>query len=109
MISGLCFASAVLRYGARRFREAFINTEHADLRIGAWWDWAMRGVVAQAVVLVLWWLYQVRAEPAWGAYGIANTLLQWSVALAVFMGLNTWMVRRTPSTVDHAALAVQEP
>lgn len=95
MVSGLFFACAVLRHGVGRFRATFINTEQAEIRIGAWWEWAMRFVVVQAAVLVLWWFYQVRAEPAWGAYGIANSLLQWSLALAVFLGLNAWMVRRT--------------
>ena len=95
MVSGLFFACAVLCHGVRRFRTAFVNTQHAEIRIGVWWEWAMRFVVVQALVLVLWWLYQVRAEPAWGSHGIANTLLQWSLALAVFMVLNAWIVRRT--------------
>src|SRR5690606_22512880 len=44
MMSGFFFAFAVLRYGVSRWRETFINQD-ADLRIGAWWDWAIRLVV----------------------------------------------------------------
>ncbi len=64
-------------------------------------EWAMRFVVVQALVLVVWWFYQVREEPAWGVYGIANTLLQWGVALALFVALNGWMVRRTRPEIDR--------
>jgi neurotransmitter:Na+ symporter, NSS family len=105
MVSGLFFASAVLRYGVRRFRETLVNTEHADIRIGVWWEWAIRFVVVQAVVLIAWWFYQVRAEPVWGPYGLANTLLQWGLALALFLALNGWMVRRTRPEVERGAPA----
>jgi neurotransmitter:Na+ symporter, NSS family len=101
MVSGLFFAVAVLRYGVRRFRETFVNTPYADIRIGVWWEWAMRLVVFQAIVLVVWWFHQVRAEPAWGPYGIANTLVQWGVALALFAALNGWMVRRTRPEMER--------
>jgi NSS family neurotransmitter:Na+ symporter len=95
MVSGLFFAIAVLRYGVTRFREELINTAHADIRIGAWWDWAIRLVVVLAVVLVVWWLREFGRDDLWGRYGILNTLAQWAVALGLFLALNRWMVGRT--------------
>jgi NSS family neurotransmitter:Na+ symporter len=95
MVSGLFFAIAVLRYGVTRFREELINTPDADIRIGAWWDWAIRLVVVQAVVLIVWWFAQFGTDEPWGRYGIWNTLAQWAVALALFLALNRWMVGRT--------------
>ena len=95
MVSGLFFAVAVIRFGVRRFREELINTSDADIRIGRWWDWAIRLVVVQAVVLVLWWLIQFGTGELWGPYGLLNTLSQWGVALAAFLLLNRWLVRRT--------------
>jgi NSS family neurotransmitter:Na+ symporter len=95
MVSGLFFAIAVLRYGVTRFREELINTEHADIRIGRWWDWAMRLVVVQAVILVIWWISQFGTEEPWGRYGIWNTLVQWAAAIGIFLALNRWMLRRT--------------
>ena len=62
MLSGFFFAFAVLRYGVTKWRETFINTPDSDVRIGAWWDWAMRLVVVQAVVLMIWWLVQARGD-----------------------------------------------
>jgi len=98
MVSGLFFALAVLKYGVRRFRETLINHEYSDIRIGVWWEWVIRLVVVQATVLVLWWLWQVRTEPFWGTFGVGNTIVQWGIALAVFIALNKWMVRRTHPT-----------
>ena len=103
MVSGLFFAIAVLRYGVTRFRETLINTPDADIRIGAWWDWAVRFVVVQAVVLIGWWLYteggvrQMLAGDfgaAFSPYGVLNTLIQWGGALLVFWLANDWMARR---------------
>lgn len=103
MVSGLFFAIAVLRFGVTRFRETLINTPDADIRIGAWWDWAVRFVVVQAVVLIGWWLYteggvrQMLAgdfAAAFSPYGVLNTLLQWGSALLVFVLANRWMVER---------------
>jgi neurotransmitter:Na+ symporter, NSS family len=94
MISGLFFAVAVLKFGVTRFRETLINRD-ADLRIGAWWDWAIRLVVVQAVVLVGWWFWQVREEPLFGTYGVGNVLVQWAVMLGLFLLLNRWLADRT--------------
>jgi hypothetical protein len=104
MVSGLFYAIAVLRFGVRRFRETLINTPDADIRIGAWWDWAVRFVVVQAVALVCWWLYteggvsQMMAgefDAAFSPYGVLNTLIQWGAAIAFFLIANGWLVRRT--------------
>jgi NSS family neurotransmitter:Na+ symporter len=98
MVSGLFFAIAVLRHGVTKFRESFINTGDSDIRIGAWWDWAIRLVVVQALVLIGWWVWQVRAEDRWGAFGWANMAVQFAVALAFFLALNGWIARRLRAT-----------
>ena len=100
MVSGLFFALAVLKFGVTRFREQLINGPHSDIRIGAWWDWAIRLVVVEAVVLIGWWIWQVRAD-VWGPEGWGNMLAQWAVALAVFFAINGWLVRRTNADVDR--------
>ena len=112
MVSGLFFAIAVLRYGVTRFRETLINTESSDIRIGRWWDWAIRLVVVQAAVLIVWWFVQVRGEPLFGVFGVGNVLAQWGLALGAFLLLNRWMVERTmqntaATVVDRDALPAQ--
>jgi NSS family neurotransmitter:Na+ symporter len=94
MVSGLFYAIAVLRYGVTKFRTELVNTEFSDLRFGRWWDWAIRLVVVEAVVLIVWWFYQVRTEPLMGTFGVGNLLLQWGVAIGVFLAANGWLVRR---------------
>jgi neurotransmitter:Na+ symporter, NSS family len=101
MLSGLFFAIAALRYGVTRFRENFINGPDSDIHIGPWWDWVIRLVVVQAVVLIGWWLYQVRGEPFLGAEGVGLLAIQWGVALALFIAMNGWLVRRTQPDVNR--------
>lgn len=103
MVSGLFFALAVLRYGVRKFRETLVNTAHSDIRIGKWWEWAIRLVVLEALALVVWWFWQVRSEPLFGAFGIGSVLVQWGIAIVFFLALNGWMVRKTRPEVDRVA------
>jgi SNF family Na+-dependent transporter len=102
MLSGLFFAFAVIRFGVRRFRETFINTADSDIRVGAWWDAAIYLVVVQAVVLMAWWLFQaidptdLRATfTLFSPFNVGTVLIQWGIALAAFILLNRWMVRKT--------------
>jgi neurotransmitter:Na+ symporter, NSS family len=101
MLSGFFFAVAVLRYGVTRFRTTLINTPDADIHIGAWWDWAIRLVVLEAIILVVWWFWQVRGEPLFGTFGVGNVLVQWAIMLGIFIGLNGWMVRRTRPDIER--------
>jgi NSS family neurotransmitter:Na+ symporter len=94
MASGFLFAVAVLRYGVERYRRELINGEHQDLRIGRWWNWAIRLVVVESLTLIVWWFWQVRDEPLLGTNGLGNLLLQWGLVLALFLALNNWLVRR---------------
>ena len=101
MLSGFFFALAVLRYGVTEWRETFINTEHSDIHIGWWWDWAMRLVVLEAVVLIVWWFVQVWGEDLaanftlFSTANIGTTLIQWAVVIAVLIAGNRFLVRRT--------------
>ena len=95
MVSGLFFALAVFKFGVDRFRTELINTASSDMHIGRWWNVAMGLVIVQAVVLVVWWLVQVRGEGLWSIYGIGNMMAQFAVALILFGALNGWMVRCT--------------
>lgn len=101
MLSGFFFAFAVLRYGVTEWRQTFINTGDSDIHIGAWWDWAIRFIMVQAVVLIGWWLWQVRGDDlaaTWNpiaTFNIGTVVAQWAVVLGIFIGLNRWMVRRT--------------
>lgn len=101
MISGLFFATAVLKYGVTKWRETFINTGDSDIHVGAWWDWAIRLVVVEAVVLIGWFMWGARGESfeeTWtlfSAYNVGSVVIQSAIVLAVLFALNGWLVRRT--------------
>jgi NSS family neurotransmitter:Na+ symporter len=106
MVSGLFFALAVMRFGARRFRETQINHPDSDIRVGRWWDLVITVLVpVQAVVLIVWWLYQVRGPGFLDPFGIENAgtiALQWGLALAVLLLLNRRLAVIRP--VETAAM-----
>ncbi|NIW37519.1 MAG: hypothetical protein GWN32_13695, partial [Gemmatimonadetes bacterium] len=66
----------------------FINQEGSDIRIGAWWDWAIRLVAVEAVVLAVWWLWSAQGEDfvaTWtlfSPYNVGSVLIQFAVVLA---------------------------
>lgn len=115
MLSGFFFAFAVLRYGVTKWRETFVNHADSDVRIGAWWDWAMRLVVVQALVLMVWWLWSAQVKGPdggtdWGAtltlfssFNIGSVLIQWGVVLAVLTGANRWLARQGPGVAVAAS------
>lgn len=99
MVSGFLFAFAVLKYGVTRWRETFVNTEDSDIRIGAWWDWAIRLVAVQAVVLAGWWLWSARGADftaTWtlfSSYNVGSVVIQWAVVLVLLLLLNRFLAR----------------
>jgi NSS family neurotransmitter:Na+ symporter len=99
MFSGFFFAVAVLKYGVSQWRERFINQEGSDIRIGAWWDWAIRLVAVEAVVLAGWWLWSARGEgftATWtlfSSYNIGSVVIQSAVVLTVLILANRWLAR----------------
>ncbi|MEX2472852.1 MAG: sodium-dependent transporter [Gemmatimonadota bacterium] len=99
MISGFFFAFAVLKYGVTRWRETFVNQEDSDIRIGAWWDWAIRLVAVQAVVLAGWWLWGARGSDfrsTWtlfSSYNIGSVVLQFAAVIVVLLLINRHLAR----------------
>jgi len=99
MVSGFFFAFAVLRYGVTKWRETFINHEDSDLRVGAWWDWSIRLVAVEAVVLAVWWLWSARGadfRATWtllSPYNVGSVLIQFGIALGALLLLNRWIAR----------------
>jgi NSS family neurotransmitter:Na+ symporter len=106
MLSGFLFAAAVLKHGVTGWREKFVNTPDSDIHIGAWWDWAIRLVAVQAVVLIGWWLWQVRGEgfaANWNpfeAFNIGTVVVQWTIVITALVALNRVLVARTRKASD---------
>ena len=100
MVCGFFFAFAVLRYGVTRWRETFINQEGSDVHIGAWWDWAIRLVAVEAVVLLVWFLWSARSDDlreTWtlfSPYNVGSVLIQLGIAALVLFLANNWLAAR---------------
>ncbi len=113
MLSGFFFAFAVMKYGVTKWREKFINTADSDVWIGKWWDWAIRLVLVEAAVLMVWWLVQAGGDDFWSAetwtlfssYNVGSVLIQWAVVLLALFALNGWMVRRIQAARGGEAAA----
>jgi NSS family neurotransmitter:Na+ symporter len=102
MLSGFFFATAVVRFGVRRFREEFINTSSSDIRVGRWWDVIIYFVLLEAVVLMGWWLYQAMdfsdlrgSLTPFASFNVGTLLVQWALVLVAFVLLNGWLTRKT--------------
>ena len=99
MLSGFFFAFAVLRYGVTKWREKFINQEGSDIRIGAWWDWAMRLVAVEAIVLALWWLWEARSDDVaatwtlFSPYNVGTVLIQFVIVVVILWLANNWLAK----------------
>ncbi|MGH7539908.1 MAG: sodium-dependent transporter [Gemmatimonadota bacterium] len=108
MLSGLFYAFMVMRYGVDRFRTILVNGPGADLRIGRWWNLAIRFVAVEAVVLTVWWLWQAvdpgdlaRSLTPFSTFNVGTVLIQFAITLGVFASLNGWMARRMESAAGE--------
>jgi neurotransmitter:Na+ symporter, NSS family len=103
MLSGAFVAIAVSRYGAARLRAEEVDAHPADWNAGRAWELLLRfGIPAQALVLLIWWLYlsaTVYAPETWydplEPYSVMTCLAQWGIALGVLLLLNRRLAGRT--------------
>jgi NSS family neurotransmitter:Na+ symporter len=79
MVSGLFFAIAVIRYGARKFREEQLNHEASDIRIGGWWDFVIR--------------FLPGALDPFGVETVGTVLFQWAAIIIVLLIANRYLAR----------------
>ncbi len=100
MLSGLFFAVAVIRMGPSTFRAEQINHAYSNIRVGAWWDWFIRILVpAEAIILMGWWMWQVRGPGALNPFGIENIgtiLFQWGIVLVLLLLFNKQLAKVAP-------------
>jgi NSS family neurotransmitter:Na+ symporter len=106
MVSGLFFAIGVLVYGVRRFREQQLNHADSDIRVGRWWELVIGVIVPlEALVLLGWWVWQVRGDDLAGwldplrEANVGTMALQWAVVLVVLLAANRWLAGRTAPAV----------
>ena len=107
MVSGFFFAFAVMKYGVDRFRLTLINQAGSDITIGRWWNWAMRLVMVEAVVLTVWWLWQavqggdlMATLTPFSSFNVGTVLIQWAVVLVALLLLNRFLADKMSGPGD---------
>lgn len=102
MISGGFISFSVIKFGADKFRREVVNGEGSDVQIGKWYNYVISFLIPlQVIVLIIWWLYsstQWDPEGWWNPFGaetLGTCLFQWGIILAIFIGFNKVIVRRT--------------
>jgi len=105
MVSGLFFAIAVISYGVRRFRVEQINNPYSDIKVGRWWEIVISVLVPlQAVVLIIWWIYQVRGEGWLNPFGVENLgtiIFQWGIVLVGLIVANRVLLPRITAMANR--------
>ncbi len=112
MLCGAFVAFAVMRQGARRFREEVIDNLPGDWNARRPWDHIiMYAIPALAVLLLGWWLWlsaTVYAPDTWfdpmDPFSVMTCLAQWGIVLLAFVLLNRWMNRRMALEAKPSAL-----
>jgi len=101
MISGICIAGAVIKYGPSRMISQVLDSVPGDLRLGWGWQRTIAVLIPlQGVILLSWWTYlsvTSYAADDWydplATYSIASCLVQWGLALGVGIVFGPKMVR----------------
>ncbi len=105
MISGALVAFAVIRYGPGHLRREEVNATPGDWGVGRGWTTVIKYIIPlQAIVLLVWWLYQtiaVYAPDTWydpfDYYSFMTCIAQWGIVMVFFMLINKWLVARLKS------------
>jgi NSS family neurotransmitter:Na+ symporter len=109
MLAGLFFAISVIPYGVKKFREENLNHSGSNIKIGRYWDIIIAFLApSQMIFLLGWFAYDSykSAPETWlhpfssdNIYNVGTILFQWTIAIAVLMFLNKWIVRKI---TDHS-------
>jgi NSS family neurotransmitter:Na+ symporter len=104
IISGLLIMIVVLRYGVKKFKADFIDTD-SDFNVPArYFAIALSFNVVLAVVLIYWWMSRGYSEYPWfdangnwnvfDVYSNASIVTQWALAIVVGLLLNKYLYRK---------------
>jgi NSS family neurotransmitter:Na+ symporter len=102
MVSGVLIATAVIRYGTRRFRQELVNTPEERRPVGRWFDFVITYLVpVEFAALMAWWFYQSAAvydrEAWWNPlrpFSVGTTVAQWTLLIVVLLLVNrAWAAR----------------
>lgn len=103
VISGLLIMAAVLKYGAKKFKEDYIDSD-SDFKVSTYYFVVCIGFnLALGLVLIYWWMSQGYSEYPWfdakgnwnviDVYSNASIVTQWVIALGLGILLNSYLYK----------------
>lgn len=107
ILSGAFISFSIIRYGVDKFRTEIINGFGSDVKIGRWYNYVIGILVPiQVLVLISWWLVSSIGWDAqwWNPFRAENfgtVIFQWTIILALFIGLNKILVNRIDVVISR--------
>lgn len=100
LVSGAFMAFAIIKFNPDRFRNELVNVEERSYTLGKWWVVIIKYVVPiEVITLLVWWMYQGASVENWydpfSTFSLATVLLQWGVALVLFLIYNRKIAEKT--------------
>lgn len=103
LVSGAFMSFAIIKYGPGKFRDEVVNNEERTYTLGRWWEIIIKYVVPVEVIsLLIWWMYlsaTAYAPDTWynplSLYSVATVLVQWGVAMGLFIFYNRNIADKT--------------
>ena len=103
IISGLLIMSAVVKYGAGKFKKEFIDTD-SDFKVSAvYFKLFMYVNIAVAVFIMYWWMSQGYSENPWfkdgkwnaiDIYSNATIVTQWLIVILIGVIFNNFLYKK---------------
>ncbi|QQS36298.1 MAG: sodium-dependent transporter [Ignavibacteriales bacterium] len=107
ILSGAFISFAIIKFGVEKFRTEIINGSGTDVKIGKWYNVAIKYLIPiQVIILILWWLISSVSWDTewWNPFHAENTgtvLFQWFIVITVFILLNKKLVKATLKDEDN--------
>ncbi len=106
LVSGAFMAFAIIKFSPSRFRTELVNNDESKYTLGKWWEVIIKYVVPiEVITLLVWWMYQGAAVENWydpfSTFSLATVLLQWGVAMALFLVFNRKIADKTEANFEH--------
>ena len=100
LVSGAFMAFAIIKFNPGRFRSELVNVDENNYRLGKWWEVVIKYVVPiEVITLLVWWIYQSASVDNWydpiSTFSLATVLLQWGVAMGLFVLYNRKIAEKT--------------
>jgi len=100
LVSGAFMAFGIIKFDTNKFRSELINVKERSYTLGRWWEFVIKYLVPiEVFTLLVWWIYQSASVEQWynplSTFSLATVLLQWGIAMGLFMIYNTQIAGST--------------